>query len=49
MTGDKNKLTLPTDIVDTYQGEVKRNISSDEWKLYIALMIAILCTLYMFV
>jgi len=48
MTGDKNKLTLPTDIVDTYQGEVKRNISSDEWKLYIALMVAILCTLYMF-
>ena len=48
MTGDKNKLALPTDFVDTYQGDVKRKISSDEWKLYIALTVAILFTLYMF-
>ncbi len=48
MTGDKNKSALPTDFVDTYQGDVKRKISSDEWKLYIALIVAILCTLYMY-
>ena len=48
MTGDKNKSALPTDFVDTYQGQVKRNISSNEWKLYVALIGAILCTLYMY-